>query len=147
MTGFKDSYVAVFEAVKTLLEKQKSLQQGQITYDKDASEIESLDKLPLLIITMTETKAVGTDGYGSYELKIPIVIAAVTVEYEQDNWFDNMITVMGAIVDALLDDPTLGSIVRDFVFVSFHPGKFTLQDRAFRGGFINFMATLDFTNT
>ena len=145
MTGFKDAYVAVFEAVQEILQKQKELQ--QVILDKDAKEIDSIDKLPMAIITMDETKATPTDGTVGYELKIPIVVVAIIVEYEKENWFDKMNLVMGEIVDALLDDVTLGGAVRDLVLSSYFPGKITLQDKVYRGGVIQFTATLDYTNS
>ncbi len=146
MTGFKAAYVAVFEAVQEVLQKQKTLQQGQVVLDKDAKEIDSLDKLPLIILTMDETKAVPTDGTAKYELKVPIVVVAVIVEYEKENWFDKMNVVMGEVVDALLDTPTLNGAVRDLALASYFPGKITLQDKVYRGGVIQFNATLDYTN-
>lgn len=115
--------------------------------DKDATEIDSADKLPLAIITMDETKATSTEGTVGYELKIPIVVVAVIVEYEKENWFEKMNVVMGEIVDALLDDVTLGGKVRDLVLTSYFPGKITLQDKVYRGGVIQFTATLDYENS
>jgi phosphohistidine swiveling domain-containing protein len=84
LSGFKDAYVAVFTAVQDILQKQKQLQ--QVILDKDATEIDSADKLPLAIITMDETKATPTEGTVGYELKVPIVVVAVIVEYEKENW-------------------------------------------------------------
>ena len=77
-------------------------------------------------------------------MKIPIILDVIIVEYEAENWFEKMSKVMGEIVDALLDDTTLGGKVRDLVWTGYSPGTITFEDAVFYGGEIRFTATLDY---
>ena len=142
MTGFKDAYVPVFEAVQEILQKQKELQ--QVVLGKNLKQLDSFDKLPIAIINTDEAKVAPSGGLADYELKIPIILDVIIVEYEAENWFDKMSKVMGEIVDAFLDDTTLGGRVRDLVWTGYAPGTITFEDAVFYGGEIRFTATLDY---
>ncbi len=145
MTGFKDAYVPVFTAVQDILQKLKSLQ--QVVLGQNLKQIDNLKKLPIAIVITDIAKAASTDDRSSYELSVPVIVDVAIVEYEAENWFDKMNTVMAEIVDALLDDPTLGGAVRDLVWTSYAPGTLTMGDVVLYGGEIKFVATLDYTNS
>jgi len=51
---------------------------------------------------------------------------------------------MGEIVDALLDDVTLGGNVQDLILTSYAPGTITFQDVVYYSGEIRFVATLNY---
>jgi hypothetical protein len=64
---------------------------------------------------------------------------------QSNDWFEKMSQVMGAIVDALLNNPTLSGAVSDLLFTSYAPGTITFQDAVYYGGEIRFLATLNYT--
>jgi hypothetical protein len=142
MAGFKDAYVPVFTAVQDALNKLQGLQ--QVILGKNLKQIDTLDNLPIAIINTDVAKVAAIDGVCGYQLQVPIVLDVIIVEYEAENWFDKMSTVMSEIVDALLADVTLGGKLQDLAWTSFAPGTITFQDVTYYGGEIRFMATLNF---
>jgi hypothetical protein len=141
--SFMAAYVPVFTAVQDTLLKLQELQ--QVILGKNLKQIDTLDSLPIAVINTDLTKVTPTDTTSGYELKIPIIVDVVIVEYETETWFEKMSQVMGAIVDALLSNPTLGGAVSDLLFNSYAPGTITFQDAVYYGGEIRFLATLNYT--
>ena len=142
MTKFKDAYMPVFTAVQDILAKINSLQ--QVIIGKSLKQIDTLDNLPIAIINSDLAKVAPEDATIGFELKVPIIIDVIIVEYEAENWFEKMSDVMGDIVDALLADPTLGNVVTDLLWTSYAPGTIAFQDVVYHGGEIRFVATLNF---
>jgi len=55
-------------------------------------------------------------------------------ESAPSDWFDDIIDVMGDVVDAILLDRTLNGAVKDLYPTSFSPGSITYRGKIFYGG-------------
>jgi hypothetical protein len=140
--GFKDSYVPVFNAIRDTLSNLECLK--QVNLGKNLKQIDNLNSLPVAIINTDLAKVTPSDGITGYQVQIPIILDVIIIEYEAPDWFEKMNTVMSEIVDAFLLNPTLGGQLQDLVWTSYAPGTISLQDCAYYGGEIRFMATLNY---
>jgi hypothetical protein len=68
----------------------------------------------------------------------------VIQEYEPTDWFEDVISVMGDVVDAVLADRKLAGKVKDCYPVGFAPGEIKFQDKLLFGGIVRFRAVLWF---
>ena len=102
----------------------------------------SIGNLPKAIIN-AEPSPIARGTMGSL-LKVFVTFTVVLIirEYEPKDWFEDVITVMGEVVDAILADRTLGGLVKDCYPVAFAPGEVKFQDKILYGGDILFKAEL-----
>ena len=81
------------------------------------------------------------------EVKVRGSVVLVLREYEPKDWFADVITVMGAVADAILADRSLGGSCFDCSLTGFSPGeiKFNqVKDKLFYGGVVRFEAVVNY---
>ena len=133
--GFYNDYSAIFNQIKTKLESVTSLKQVAL------GERFTIKSLPLAIINAGDTSISDAKiGGGLLELRIGFDVIVVIKETEPEDWFDDIISVMGDVMDALLADRTLGNNVKALYPTRFTPGEIRFQNRIYYGGLLSFEA-------
>ena len=145
MTGFYDSYKAVFDAIKTALEYVPAED------EVPAQGVESIGtvvlgeqfthgNLPKAIIN-ADAAPIGQASMGDFlEARVRGSIILVIREYEPEDWFKDIISVMGDVVDALLADRTLGGTCFDSTPTGFSPGEIKFKEKVYYGGVVRWEA-------
>jgi hypothetical protein len=137
--GFFASYRAVFDTVKAKLEAVSTIEQV-ITEERF-----TVGQLPMCVVNMDET-VIERGVIGSMlACDIHFTVIVFVMETEPTDWFTDVISVMGDVVDALVADPTLSNTVIDVFPTMFTPGEAYVKDRLYFGGAIRFQALLHFT--
>jgi hypothetical protein len=149
MSKFYDSYKAVFEAVKSVLvyvpaqeenpakgvEALKSVVLGeQFTYGD----------LPKAVINAEPSPIAPGEMGNQLDVSLSFSVILVIQEYEPSDWFEDIISVMGDVVDAVLADRTLGGKLKDCFPVASAPGEIKFQDKLLFGGVVRFKGVLWF---
>jgi hypothetical protein len=138
MTGYYGSYEAVFDAVKSALDAKKSLKTvilgERFTVGGLPKAIINAEPAPMGQATMSEL----------IETKVRGSIVLVILEYEPNDWFTDIISVMGDVVDAFLADRSLGGVVFDCYPTGFAPGEIKFKEKVFYGGVVRWEATLHY---
>ena len=136
--GFYDSYKAVFDAVKAAVETKNTIKTvilgEQFTVGGLPKAIISADPSPMGQATMGDL----------IETKVRGSIVLVILEYEPEDWFTNIISVMGDVVDALLADRTLGGACFDLTPTGFSPGEIKFKEKTYFGGVVRWEAVLHY---
>jgi len=136
--GFYASYKAVFDAVKAAVETKTAIKTVIL------GEKFTVGGLPKAIVN-AEPAPIGQATMGEMlEVKVRGSIVLVILEYEPKDWFTDIIAVMGDVVDALLADRTLGSIVFDCTPTGFAPGEIKFKEKVFFGGVVRWEAILHY---
>ncbi len=103
--------------------------------------------LPVAIIN-AEPAPVGQAAMGDFlEVKVRGSVVLVLREYAPADWFDDIISVMGDVADAILADRSLGGACFDCYLTGFSPGeiKFSaIKDKLFYGGVVRFEAVVHY---
>ena len=100
--------------------------------------------LPKAVIS-AEPAPIGQAAMGEVtETKVRGSIVLVILDYEPKDWFDDIISVMGDVVDALLADRTLGGVVFDSTPSGFAPGEVKFKEKTFYGGVVRWEAVLHY---
>lgn len=156
MGSFYTDYKAVFDAVKAAL-----------VYVPAVPAHDEVPEVPAHGVASIKTVIVGEQfSYGSLPkaiinaepafpiapltmvelLDVPVFFSVVLAvrEYEPKDWFEDVIKVMGDVVDAILADSTLGKKVKDVYPVGFAPGEIKFADKLLFGGIVRFKAVLWF---
>jgi len=143
--GFYNDYKAVFDAVKATLvfvpaedetpasgvESLKTVVLGeQFTYGNLPKAIINAEPAPVEPLEMGET----------LKVKVNFSVVLVILEFEPKDWFEDIIDVMGDVVDAVLADRTLCGAAEDCVLTGFAPGEVKFRDKLFFGGVVRFRA-------
>ena len=137
--GFYSSYKAVFDDVKTKLEAIESIQRV-VTEERF-----SVTDLPMAVVNMEET-AISQAIIGSMlACTINFTVIVFVMETEPTDWFTDIITVMGDVVDKILSDRSLSGSVKDVTPTYFTPGEAYVKDRLYYGGAVRFQALMHFT--
>lgn len=136
--GFYTDYKAVFDAVKAAMETKSTIKTVIL------GEQFSLGALPKAIIN-AEPAPVGQAAMGELlEVKVRGSVVLVILEYEPKDWFTEIISLMGDVVDAILADRTLGGVAFDCVPMGFAPGEIKFKDKLFYGGVVRFEAVVHY---
>ena len=136
--GYYASYKAVFEAIKNALESVSSISSVVL------GERFTVGNLPKAIVS-AEPSPIGQAAMRDLtETKVRGSIVLVILEYEPKDWFDDIISVMGDVVDAILEDRTLDGSVFDCSPTGFAPGEVKFTDKTFYGGVIRWEATMHY---
>jgi hypothetical protein len=136
--GYYTSYKAVFEAVKAAVEAKDAIQTVIL------GESFTVGGLPKAIIN-AEPSPIGQATMGELtETKVRGSIVLVILEYEPEDWFADIIAVMGDCVDAILDDRTLNGSVFDCKPTGFSPGEIKFKEKVFFGGVVRWEATMHY---
>ena len=81
------------------------------------------------------------------EVKVRGSVILVIREYAPRDWFSDVISVMGDVVDAILADRTLGGVAFDCAPTGFAPGEIRfseVEDKLFYGGVVRFEAVVHY---
>jgi len=136
--GYYASYKAVFDAVKAAIEAKESVKTVIL------GERFTIGDLPKAIIN-AEPSPIGPAAMGEFtETKVRGSIVLVILEYEPEDWFDDIIAVMGDCVDAILVDRSLGGVVFDCSPTGFAPGEIKFKEKTFYGGVVRWEAILHY---
>jgi hypothetical protein len=139
MTKYYDAYKAVFDQVKTNLEAISSLKNVVL------GEQFKLTIVPMAVINPEPTD-ISQATFGSMlENKIGFSVVLMARETEPSNWFTDIVSIMGDVVDKILSDRTLNSTVKDVLPTFFSPGEIRTQGKLYYGGVVRFEALLLFT--
>jgi hypothetical protein len=133
---FYTPYKDVFDQVKAAIETKSAIKSVLL------GEQFSYDSLPKAVINAMPT-AISQATLGQVlEVKVNFSVILVINEYEPQDWFADIITVMADAVDAVLANRTLGGKVVDCIPTSFAPGEIKFENKLFYGGEIRFQAVL-----
>lgn len=137
--GFYTDYKAVFDAVKTAVDGKASI--GTVLLGEQFT----VGDLPKAVVN-AEPCPIGQLVVGDDLLEVRVRGSVILVirEYEPDDWFADVVTVMGDAVDAILADRTLGGKAFDCVVTGFSPGEIKFQDKTFYGGVVRWEAIVHF---
>src|SRR4030067_443989 len=94
--GFYTDYKAVFDAVKTALETKSAIKTVIL------GEQFSLGALPKAIINAEPSPVKPLEMGGTLDVKVNFSVVIMILEYEPKDWFTDIISVMGDVVDAVL---------------------------------------------
>jgi len=133
--GFYNDYSAVFNQIKTTLEGVTSLKHVVL------GERFKIVNLPMAVVDAATTEISDAKiGGGVLELHIGFDVIVIIRETEPEDWFDDVITIMGDVVDALIADRTLNDTVKALYLTRFTPGEIRFQNRIYYGGLLSFEA-------
>ena len=134
--GFYDTYKAVFHKVKQTVSAISGIQKTVL------GERFKLTSLPLAIINPGGTRIEQAEIGSMLSLTISFDIILVIRETEPEDWFDDILQPMGAVVDAILADRTLAGACKDVKPIAFMPGEIRFTEKVYYGGLITFTAFL-----
>jgi hypothetical protein len=136
--GYYASYKAVFDAVKAAVETKESIKTVIL------GERFTVGSLPKAIIN-AEASPIGQATMGEFlETRVRGSIVLVILEYEPEDWFNDIIAVMSDCVDAILADRSLGGVVFDCSPTGFAPGEIKFKEKTFYGGVVRWEAILHY---
>jgi len=139
VTKYYDSYKAMFDQVKAFLQTLSSIKNVVL------GENFKVGDLPMAVINPEPTD-ISQAVFGSMlENKITFSVVLMIRETEPTNWFTDIVSVMGDVVDKILSDRTLNSTVKDVLPTFFSPGEIRTQNKLYFGGVVRFEALLLFT--
>ena len=161
MNKFYDSYKAVFDAIKTALVYVPAVPAHDEVPEVPAHGVPELktvlvgeqftfDWLPKAIINPVPGPIGNLSNDNFLSVVVRGVITVAIQEYKPKDWFIDVISPMGAVVDAILADRKLGGACKDCVTTEFAPGEIKFKDAAGKdrllyGGDILFEATVWFS--
>ena len=138
MTKYYDSYKALFDSVKADLEAVSSIKNTVL------GEQFKVADLPMAVINPEPTD-ISQAVFGSMlECKITFSVVLMIRETEPTNWFTDIVSLMGDVVDKILSDRTLSNTVKDVLPTFFSPGEIRTGNKLYFGGVIRFSALLLF---
>ncbi len=136
--GYYTSYKAVFNALKAAVETKESIKTVIL------GERFTVGNLPKAIIN-AEPAPIGQATMGQFtETRVRGSIVLVILEYEPEDWFTDIIAVMGDCVDAILADRSLGGVAFDCSPTGFAPGEVKFKEKTFYGGVVRWEATMHY---
>jgi hypothetical protein len=136
--GYYTSYKAVFDAIKAAVETKDSIRTVIL------GERFTVGDLPKAIIN-AEPSPIGQAAMGDFtETRVRGSIVLVILEYEPEDWFTDIIAVMGDCVDVILEDRSLGGVVFDCSPTGFAPGEIKFKEKTFYGGVVRWEAILHY---
>jgi len=139
VTKYYDSYKAMFDQVKAFLQTLSSIKNVVL------GENFKVGDLPMAVINPEPTD-ISQAVFGSMlENKITFSVVLMIRETEPTNWFGDIVSIMGDVVDKILSDRTLNSTVKDVLPTFFSPGEIRTQNKLYFGGVVRFEALLLFT--
>ena len=137
--GFYETYKAVFDAVATAVAGISGIKQVVM------GERFKVKELPLAIVNPEETVAEQAVIGSILKCDIYFTVIILCRETEPEDWFEDVISLMGDVVDSILADRTLGGAAKDVIPVTFVPGEATLRNRLYYGGAVRFKVFLHYT--
>ena len=153
--SFYASYKAVFDAIEAALVYVAAIPGEGEDPGSPAHGVESIKTvvlgerftvggLPKAILN-AEPAPIGQATMGELlEAKVRGSIVLVILEYEPEDWFTDIIAVMGDVVDAILADRTLGGVAFDCRPTGFAPGEIKFKEKVFFGGVVRWEAIVHY---
>jgi hypothetical protein len=139
VTKYYDSYKALFDRVKTDLEAVSSIKRVVL------GEQFKVTELPMAIIN-TEPTDITLAALGTMlENHVTFSVIVMIRETEPSDWFADIISPMGDVMDVIIADSTLNGTVKDVNPVFFSPGEIRTEGKLYYGGVVRFEALLFFT--
>jgi len=132
--GFYTGYKTVFDNLKTVLEAKTSIRSVVV------GEVLRLSALPMAVVNPEPADVSPSTVAHSVDVAPAFSVIVVVRESEPNDWFEEVIKVMGDVVDAVLADPTLNGAVRTCYLTGFAPGEVKFQNKLFYGGILRFTA-------
>ena len=139
MTKYYDSYKAVFDQVKAYLEAIASIKSVVL------GEQFKVTSLPMAVVNPEPTDIAEAVFGSMLENKIKLSVILMIRETEPSNWFTDIVSVMGDVVDKILADRGLNGTVEDVIPTFFSPGEIRTQGKLYYGGVVKFSALIFFT--
>jgi len=135
---FKDDYGDIFTAVGSAISGGIS---GGITVVL-GGPLRLGVNLPKAIVNRLPTLIRKSHDAGGLEATVTFEVVVVVQESEPENWFGDIIDLLGDILDAVIADPTLGGAVDDCWPTMFSPAEIRFTSKMYYGGVIRFQARL-----
>jgi len=139
MVKYYDSYKAVFDQVKTALQAVTTIKTVVL------GEQFRVQDLPMAIISPDPTDTEQAAFAGMLDNNIRVSVVILIRETEPTNWFTDIVSVMGDVLDKILTDRTLSNVVRDIIPTMFSPGEIRTGGKLYYGGVVRFRALMFFT--
>ena len=139
MTKYYDAYKAVFDQAKAGLEAVTAIENVALGEEFRAQE------LPMAIINPEPTDIEQGSFGNMLENNISFSVVIVIRETEPTDWFTDIVSVMGDVVDKILSDRTLNGTVKDVIPTFFSPGEIRTRGKLYYGGVVRFRALMFFT--
>ena len=139
MAKYYDSYKAVFDQVKTALQAVTTIKTVVL------GEQFKVQELPMAIISPDPTDIEQAAFAGMLDNNIRVSVVILIRETEPTNWFTDIVSVMGDVLDKILADRTLSNAVRDTIPTMFSPGEIRTGGKLYYGGVVRFRALMFFT--
>jgi hypothetical protein len=139
MTKYYDSYKAVFDQVKTALQAVTTIKTVVL------GEQFKVQELPMAIISPDPTDIEQAVFGNMLDNNIRISVVILIRETEPVNWFTDIVSVMGDVLDKILADRTLSNAVRDTIPTMFSPGEIRTGGKLYYGGVVRLRALMFFT--
>jgi len=134
--GYYSTYKAVFDRVKSDLEAVSNLKQVVL------GERFRLTNLPLAVINPEETRIEQATFGTLLQNWINWSVIVVIRETEPADWFTEILSPMGDVMDKILSDRTLNGTVKDTTPTQFSPGEIRTRDKLYYGGILRFRSLL-----
>lgn len=139
---FESEYTAIFDYIDATILLLDSINS---TLYKEASNKFKLKKLPCAMINPGRWRLDPSDGtlvadVGNYCLDIQGEIIILIRESDSDKWYDEMITPIADIVDAIFADQTLGGTCLIAWPHEGGPGEITVMNTLYYGGSVGIRA-------
>src|SRR4030042_1254625 len=115
--GFYTTYKAVFDAVKSAVLTKSTIKTVVL------GEQFTVGNLPKAVINALPSPVAPATLDGVLDVRVRFSVVLVILEYAPSDWFPDIISVMGDVVDAVLADVTLGGKAKDCWPTSFSPGE------------------------
>ena len=142
MGTWETFYDGVFDAIETLVGAVTGI--NQVVNGKKFV----LKKTPCVVVNPGEFDMDSEMG-GGRNVKFTVVarweLIVVIRETEPDDWFDEVVSKMGAVLDAFVADPEVGSTLIDSTPMKFSPGSVELGGKVYYGGTIRFEGLAEWT--
>ncbi len=149
MSKFYDAYKAIFDAMKSALvyvpaEGETPAKGVEAIKTVVLGEQFTYGDLPKAVINADPSPIAPGEMGNMLDVSVGFSIVLVVQEYEPADWFEDVIKVMGEVVDAVLADRTLDGKLKDCYPVGFAPGEIKFQDKRLFGGVVRFRGVLWF---
>jgi hypothetical protein len=135
---FYTRYKAVFAAVAS------KLTAASLTPKLVGENFALAPDAPVILIDAQPAFVKPLDMDSDLEVTVRMDLLVLVRETVPASWFDDIITVMGKVADAILADRTLNGSVRDVYPTTFSPGVINYRNKTFYGGSVGLTAVYYF---
>ncbi len=134
--GFYADFNAVYARVKADLEAVSALKNVVL------GEQFRVTKLPMAIINVGDTVVAKAEIGTMLQVTLNFTVILVIRETEPKDWFAEIVSPMGDVLDALVADSTSNSTVKDLWPTRFSPAEIRFTDKLYYGGVVSFQALM-----